>query len=1039
MAYTVEHILINTIGKTSIRRSDDGVATAHFSSSGSMHIGFPGSLNIKKLARYAVRNQVEDDPRGRPSRRPRWEGRTFPLTLEIRTPDGNLFTAQQVTLDDLRRFRDLRGVSAGVWTYKVSGAGPPVAVDDGELEIKAGDAHLGIALIETIASKSAIPLVDASLDANAAGDFKFDLWRVGTFTANARLNVNVASRGRTMKLRDPEGAIVAESTTGRLTYPVTLRTLDKSRDTAGRVRSWRLEVLRPTSAVGGGRVSVWASVIETAGIGTAALMSRIEDVIGKRGSKLKIYAEAKDGHVLARLVILDEFTAALIERYKLLKGVLKESDQDDGVSVSDIVVGTKYTLYRTPEEFGNGFKLWVFGMKIGAIDIAVGESVRIQPPVPALKISVEVEGSAKIEYKGIGLANGQVRDNRIEVEVGLRLAPDGIVSATSWVDGDRLDVDVAGDLIQSAVAAGLVLGGGVLPTAVAVGEEIETKLNNLIVEGLRSIVDGAGSQIPHILAMVLGDHFTFRSQRVEGEAVLFEYAAPLEADPHPADPERFRYRGIVGRSATQFGHDVWQIIPPTVANTWAAENLNKVEHIVVVMMENRSFDHVLGYIAAEGDHSSDGLSKDLTDFLKLQGFPVPKLSASGIPPNGVGRKTRFPAHVGHHRTDVIQQLSERIALDSGRQVNSPLGFRENFKDRIPPSASDEITVDHVLGYHDAFDLPFFKFLTDHYARCERFFSSHAGPTLPNRMFSLTGDLQYDRSGEAIVENNKGENVALSRAVSIFDVLTRKGVEWRVYESYPSVSMLRMFARYATNTKNIVDIRRLEEDVVRGDLPSVTFIDPAMHHDPQNDDHPVADMYRGQVFLQDVVYKALRANEGLWSKTLLIITYDEHGGFYDHVIPPIAEVRTRTLQPNDGGPAGAGHFTPDTVITSYGVRVPTFVVSPWVPAGKGPDIVLDFCSILKTILARFCGDSRPFLSDRVLASRSFEAYLTEATARLTVPTPEALPPLLGPIRGGPVIITEPVFDRQMRGENVDFHDLTGMLARMLGRGSENPIA
>jgi phospholipase C len=219
------------------------------------------------------------------------------------------------------------------------------------------------------------------------------------------------------------------------------------------------------------------------------------------------------------------------------------------------------------------------------------------------------------------------------------------------------------------------------------------------------------------------------------------------------------------------------------------------------------------------------------------------------------------------------------------------------------------------------------------------------------------------------------------------------------------------------------------------LAAVTFIDPAMHSFPENDDHPPADMYNGQVFLK-CIYDTLRADERLWSKTALIITYDEHGGFFDHVIPPVAEARSRPLVFTDGGPSGPVPSTPSTMTTSYGLRVPTFVVSPWVPAGKGPDIVLDHCSILKTVLARFCGDSRPFLSDRVHASRSFDAYLSAPEPRLDVPASPVMEPL--PIGTqsrmfpGSAIDTEPMSRKKMRQGNVDAHELLGMLARMLGR-------
>jgi phospholipase C len=196
---------------------------------------------------------------------------------------------------------------------------------------------------------------------------------------------------------------------------------------------------------------------------------------------------------------------------------------------------------------------------------------------------------------------------------------------------------------------------------------------------------------------------------------------------------------------------------------------------------------------------------------------------------------------------------------------------------------------------------------------------------------------------------------------------------------------------------------------------------------------------GQLFLK-AIYDALVSNTELWSRTLLIITYDEHGGFYDHVIPPLAEGLFQT--PTVLARGGMGTAVSSMEIR-YGVRVPTFVVSPWVPAGKGPDVVLDHCSILKTIIARFLGTRRhrmhevyytyPFLSDRVNASRSFDAYLSATEPRLDAP---ASPPMaeidseLPPLRRA--IITPVLSRAQMRRGNVNFHDLTGRLARQLGR-------
>jgi hypothetical protein len=121
---------------------------------------------------------------------------------------------------------------------------------------------------------------------------------------------------------------------------------------------------------------------------------------------------------------------------------------------------------------------------------------------------------------------------------------------------------------------------------------------------------------------------------------------------------------------------------------------------------------------------------------------------------------------------------------------------------------------------------------------------------------------------------------------------------------------------------------------------------------------------------------------------------------------------------------------------YGVRVPTFVVSPWVAPGKGPDIVLDHCSIVKTVLARLCGDEQPFLSGRVHVSHSLDSYLSESQPRMNVGDP----PILGDlpitarrlVPGASEIVTEPLTRRRMRDQNIDYHEISGRLARMLGR-------
>jgi hypothetical protein len=167
-------------------------------------------------------------PEGHPTPPGRWNTQTkvLPLTLEIRTPDGELFTADQVKLNDINRFRDLRGISQGFWTYRVFGESAPIQVFTNMRRVTGGNVRVNIRVDETVTSKSAGPLVDENLATSPVRHYTFDLYRVGTFTAITKY-VNSIWRGsshRPMRLIDPDGTVVSSSNTGKISYFVTLRT-----------------------------------------------------------------------------------------------------------------------------------------------------------------------------------------------------------------------------------------------------------------------------------------------------------------------------------------------------------------------------------------------------------------------------------------------------------------------------------------------------------------------------------------------------------------------------------------------------------------------------------------------------------------------------------------------------------------------------------------------------------------------------------------------------------------------------------------------
>lgn len=1099
MSFEIGHTFVSKRFTPSHRRSGEE-AFFKVNEHGEFPVLFPGRLN--RLASATFTHRVRVDPVGPepivgqpppPGSTPLHGGfetvnGIVPLTVRIFTPDGREFAATKITLADLRKFRDLRGLPSGLWSYSLKGESGPIFVEEDSL-ITNVKGTVGLGVTETVESESAPPLVNSVPIIPAQRSFQFDLFRVGRFVAEiSQLLIGAQWRG-SMRLIDPDGVAVAQTSRRKLTFAVGLPTLNKSRDATGKVRKWTLEVSpEGGKIVGSPRVS--ATVIGSGRITIAALKLRIDAVLGPSGKFIKIFGENKDGEALGRLIVTDLVSAETIDMHGLLdplESTQQNPDPDPGKIQANTVV---YTLGRTSESLQAGLRLEVNTLKVDSIKVVIGPGDKLGASVPAVRLTVAVSGAAKIRLGGLTLATAKVRDGKVDMEVGIKLGPDGTPQVVTTVP-DSPFVIAFSPAVQVTLSAtpgfSGVIGG------MSVTEYVEHEIDERIAAGARKLFSDA-TLAPRILMTIFGAHLSYHPFRFEGEDILFEHIAPVEPEPKPTPG----YLGAIGRSVTQLTPNSVTFLPRALGDTWQADNLKRtIDHIVVVMMENRSYDHVLGY-RAQGDinDGADGLTGAIIAKIRADPnglFNIRRLRDADFLENAVKKRTRLPLGVGHELADVAQQLSVRTAGPGDRQINSPKGFVDNFKPRLPNPEDPEIKrddprlpvkPDDVLGFYDEKDLPFYKYLAENYAYCDRYYCSHPGPTLPNRMYSLTGDVQHDRFGVPILDNNDRDNFLLSRAPTIYELLTRKGLSFRVYESFPSITMLRMFARYATDTTNIVPLDRLAADVKRGDLPAFTAIEPAMHHHPQNDDHPDADMHRGQIFVKDV-YNTLRSNTALWEKTLLIITYDEHGGLYDHVVPPVADV----IQPSGGlvlNPGGSGVGGPGSTVIGgtaaplgglsptigtaspggvaavpggapvpgasptaggppppamlripYGVRVPTFVVSPFTKPGLGPSVILDHCSILKTVLARFLGNEKPFLSDRVSASHSFDAFLAEAAPR-TVPNfdDKLLPALSGDFRSAvsrtTKTITKTLSRKEMREGQVDYHELSGRWARQLGR-------
>lgn len=1009
-------------------------------------INRPGKLNITVTARAKFRNMLP----GNAGQRPVVTG-DISLRWQLIDPLGVAFTKTDINLNDLDRYRDLRGFIRP-WTLRIP---KPVAEDlPGFIGFEPGKQLVSVKVNETIPVSSAAPLVNVTASIRPVKEYKFDLYRLGNLTVNVTRLISVplhpdiqGPSAAKISLVKPDGTIHSTGRNGLLQVAITLKDLKWSRAANGKVQQWKLRI--ETAAEG--KHSITAQVYETLTIPKKLLLDRLEYLLGKKGAHLELKANWS-GSEQTNLFTLKAKSKILAENLDFY-GFIDPSKTPPGYeSVEEGIEYRIYDHYLGKKNDDNNLRCRNF--KLDSLDIKIERSVlrtatKIEIDAPDIsidgsfpfvhietgsvsvqtvvaipkdlpKISIEIETSNTIDLLIDGPNLRGIRIPKVLLEIAFDVNAEGRIQCLCWL---KLETNAPGSI--DALINSLFYSYGA------------EKLN----AGLSEIAEG-------IFDHMLGGAFRFTKARWQNNAPQFDYVTAVlpEKKPSPA------FNPIVGHSSPGPG-----ITPVELRNTWRSPLLTndpgKIKHIVVLMMENRSFDHVLGYLslerplenapAANAGLGNAGISnainpdvngltnKIITQFSDDEN-KIRHLKFAGFPTNAARLKTKIPFGVGHHYTDVQEQI------DNG----SMKGFVENFKKKLPAKISERkgTKPQDVLGYYTQEELKMYKYLADEYTVCDNYFCSHPGPTLPNRMYSLTGDLQKDRNGEPKIENDVDTSFLLSRDLNIFDILTQHDVDWRVYESFPSVTMLRMFTRYAGEDKKIKDIANLERDIQRSGeaspFPSVVFIDPAMHDAPANDDHPPADMLHGQHLVKRI-YEALRSNKEVWDHTLFIINYDEHGGLFDHVPPKTAEILKKPIdtmgEVNASASAGSRRAAQagNEIRVGYGVRVPAFIISPYAEKGKVYHQTLDHASVLKTILVRFCNEARPFLSDRVNSAHDMGPALS-AALRTISSEPPALPSLPDMRRTAPVKTAAKNFEKMTKGKlssrDADFHDFLSFLGR-----------
>lgn len=438
------------------------------------------------------------------------------------------------------------------------------------------------------------------------------------------------------------------------------------------------------------------------------------------------------------------------------------------------------------------------------------------------------------------------------------------------------------------------------------------------------------------------DHI-FRSLRLDPQAWVIETIDPAQLTlPFvPDDPVDHRFDDIDVTVSTADPID-----GPMAAS--ASTRLGRIDHLVFLMMENRSFDHVLGYMS----HPSFGARSDVNGLdgrsLALGGSFVDS-RATPQP----GPRDSFYTDPGHSAATVARQIADGAM----NEFVSEFAGRLERDDAINPKGNFN-DPERVLQFHTPDQLDTYDLLTRTDMVLDQWFCSIPGGTYPNRMCYYSGVTPHMNNAEVFAD------AGYFTHLTVFDLLDRFGVDWRVFES--DISFLRMFDRYRLDETRI---RPIGEFFRRSaDLPPVTFIDPNFFGVPSgaeaNDDHPPAKISVGQDFVRRVI-DHLQGFDG-WPRTMLVITYDEHGGFADHVPPP--GTPRSDFPPNPDGTPSVPVAHPDAA--SYGVRVPTFVVSEVATAGGVGSRIYDHATVMRTVIERFLPQLREsaIIPERVRRAR-----------------------------------------------------------------------
>jgi phospholipase C len=407
-----------------------------------------------------------------------------------------------------------------------------------------------------------------------------------------------------------------------------------------------------------------------------------------------------------------------------------------------------------------------------------------------------------------------------------------------------------------------------------------------------------------------------------------------------------------------------------------------IEHVVVLMLENRAFDHMLGFTPRAGHLCElEGLTGNEFNYVN----PFNPSSQKYFVQDGALYEF-FGNTISEGPPHTLQAANTQLSGHSGdpsrgRPAKNN-GFVKAFIESLRETASNPrtfyATPDDIKPVMQCFapeQLPVLGTLAREFMLCDHWFSSVPGVTLPNRLYV------HAATSMGCASNSTAQTFDCK---TIYNSLMDAGLSWRVYHS--DVNEMLLLTQVPRSRSLMPRFERFETDVAASDVANYTFIVPRFIDynlgDPgialANDQHAPDNVRMGERLIA-TVYNALRGNVEIWKKCLLVVVYDEHGGFYDHVIPPSGV-------PN---PDGKNSVAPPFDFKRLGFRVPAVLISPWI--GKRLNTTVYEHASIPATLKRFFGLSS-FLTQRDSAANSFEMLLAGENFRADTPDKLPLPPL-----------------------------------------------